>query len=58
MIGDIDWEAKGESVLQPIGPLARSIKAMPFDDFAKLMIGLSLKEQKKEDARLTPESLE
>ena len=44
MIADIDWEARGESVINPIGSLARSIDRMSFQDFAWLMIGLAKKE--------------
>jgi hypothetical protein len=40
MISDIDWEARGESVLHPMGALARAIDAMPFDDFFRFMIEL------------------
>lgn len=43
MIGDIDWEARGESVIKPIGPLAGIIDRMSFQDFAWLMIGLAKK---------------
>ena len=37
------WEERGESVINPIGPLARAIDRMSFQDFAWLMIGLAKK---------------
>lgn len=30
-----------ESLIQSIGPIARAIDRMPFEDFIKLMVGLS-----------------
>jgi hypothetical protein len=38
------WEERGESVINPIGSLARAIDRMSFQDFAWLMIGLANKE--------------
>lgn len=39
-----------ETILKPIGSLAQAIEALPWNNFVQLMVNLSKREQKEQEA--------